>query len=67
MSIGTSGRIVIELDPGLKRQVYSALAKDGMTLKEWFVKEAQNYIKTTSNDQLDIPSDPSQTAALQTS
>jgi len=67
MSIGTSGRIVIELDPSLKRQVYSALAKDGMTLKEWFVREAQNYIKTTSNDQLDIATDPSQIAALQTS
>ena len=36
MAKGESGRIVIEVDPHLKRQLYSALASDGSTLKAWF-------------------------------
>ena len=30
MSIGKSGRIVIEVDPATKRNFFSALAKDGL-------------------------------------
>lgn len=44
MSIGSSGRIVIELDPEVKRHLYSALARDGLTLKDWFIKEAATYV-----------------------
>lgn len=44
MSIGSSGRIVIEVDPATKRDLYSALAKDGLTLKDWFLKNAANYL-----------------------
>jgi hypothetical protein len=39
-----SARIVIEVDPDLKRQLYSALAIENSTLKEWFVGAAQQYI-----------------------
>ena len=45
MSIGNSGRIVIEIDPHFKRTLYSALAKDGMTLKDWFLREVQIYLR----------------------
>lgn len=38
MSIGHSGRIVIEVETGIKRELYSTLRRDGMTLKEWFLK-----------------------------
>ena len=48
MSIGNSGRIVIEVEPELKRQLYSALAKDGMTLKQWFLNNASSYLDTDS-------------------
>ena len=65
MSIGNSGRIVIELEPGLKRQIYSTLAKDGMTLKEWFVREAQNYISTNSQVSLDLEPSTNESASLQ--
>ena len=41
---GQSGRLVIEVDPAFKRKLYSTLASDGLTLKAWFVEEAQNYI-----------------------
>ena len=39
----SSGRIVIEVDPEQKRELYSALALSGSTLKDWFVREAANY------------------------
>lgn len=53
MSIGSSGRIVIEVDPGVKRHLYTALARDGMSLKEWFLKNAQAYL--SSLDQMTPP------------
>lgn len=48
MSIGNSGRIVIEVEPELKRQLYSALAKDGMSLKQWFLNNANAFLDTDS-------------------
>ena len=45
MSIGSSGRIVIEVDPELKRRLYSALAKDGLSLKDWFLREVGDYLQ----------------------
>jgi hypothetical protein len=44
MPKGDSGRIVIEVNPDLKRRLYTALAGDSSTLKDWFVKAATNYI-----------------------
>ena len=40
---GQSGRIVIDVEPGLKRQFYSALSLSGLTLKDWFIKAAAEY------------------------
>jgi hypothetical protein len=45
MSIGSSGRIVIEVEPILKRELHSALRKDGQTLKDWFVLQAEHYLQ----------------------
>lgn len=45
MSVGPSGRIVIEVELGLKRELHSALIKDGKTLKDWFVKRAEEYVR----------------------
>lgn len=52
MARGKSGRIVIEIDPKLKRELYLALERKGLTLKDWFVKQAETYIK--DQDQLPI-------------
>ena len=49
MSIGNSGRIVIEVEPEAKRRLYAALALDGLTLKEWFLKAADVYIQTANH------------------
>ncbi len=49
MSIGNSGRIVIEINPKLKKQLYAYLVLNGLTLKEWFLNNADTYIKKEKN------------------
>ncbi len=46
MARGESGRIVIEVDPDLKSELYNALTYQGLTLKAWFIREAQRHIRT---------------------
>lgn len=45
MTKGNSGRVVIEIEPALKRRLYSTLAMDSSTLKDWFIQCAENYVK----------------------
>ena len=45
MTKGDSGRIVIEVEPDLKRRLYSTLAMDSSTLKDWFIQCAESYVK----------------------
>ena len=52
MSIGNSGRVVIEIEPTLKRHLYSTLAKQGLTLKDWFVSNAEIFVQETRQMQL---------------
>lgn len=58
MSIGNSGRIVIEVETGIKRELYSALSREGMTLKEWFLKSANSYISDRTQISLPLLSNP---------
>ena len=44
MPVGKSGRIVIEVDTDLKRDLYAALEREQLTLKEWFIQRASNYV-----------------------
>lgn len=44
MPKGESGRVVIEVDPGLKRRLYSALAIENSTLKDWFIEAAKQFV-----------------------
>lgn len=53
MSIGTSGRIVIEVETDIKRELYSVLSREGLTLKDWFLKSAQSYI--SHRTQMSLP------------
>lgn len=47
MAVGKSRRIVIDVDDlALKRNLYSALAEDGQSLKEWFINAAGEYLGT---------------------
>ena len=44
MARGPSGRFVIDLDPETKREMHTALAKDGLTLKDWFKDRVTSYL-----------------------
>jgi len=44
LSRGNSGRIVLEVDPSVKSQLYIALAKKGITLKAWFLQQCETFI-----------------------
>lgn len=44
MPVGESGRIVIEIDPELKQELYGALSAQGLHLKQWFLDNAKTYL-----------------------
>jgi hypothetical protein len=46
MAVGKSGRVVLEVEPGLKQRLYSMLALEQKTLKEWFILAAEEYIRS---------------------
>ena len=50
---GKSGRIVVELDPAIKRHLYSKLAYDGLTLKAWLVQKVDAYL--ADDDAVQLP------------
>jgi len=62
MAIGTSGRIVIEIEPELKRLLHTALQKEGLTLKDWFVENARHFLYEGKQLALDFsgPPDPAE-------
>lgn len=45
VSRGTSGRVVIEIEPALKRELYAELIRDGRTLKQWFIERAEEFVR----------------------
>lgn len=52
MSRGTSGRIVVEVDPSLKRELYAELSREGLTLKDWLIAQATQYIAESQQPRL---------------
>ncbi|WMS85630.1 hypothetical protein [Pleionea litopenaei] len=44
MSIGNSGRIVIEIEPELKRELHSVLRLEGTNLKTWFLVQVEELL-----------------------
>jgi len=52
MARGDSGRIVIEVDPLLKGELYVELARQRLTLKAWFVANAELFLKAGRQPQL---------------
>jgi hypothetical protein len=57
MAIGESGRVVLEIDPQLKRRLYSALALEHKSLKDWFIGKAEEYVQAQQQPNLfaDVP------------
>jgi len=52
MAKGTSNRVVIELEDGLKDQLYRVLGAEGLTCKEWFTQQAKEFIQTQTQPDL---------------
>jgi len=52
MPRGNSGRIVLEVDPSKKNELYEALGKDGLTLKDWFLSQARHYLQNRNQTEL---------------
>lgn len=54
MPIGDSGRIVIEIDRELKKDLYKQLSNNNLTLKEWFTKNADSFVRNTVQAEFDL-------------
>ena len=54
MPKGPSGRIVIELDPDLKDELYIARQKEGLNMKQWFIENAQDFLANRSQLSLEF-------------
>jgi len=50
MAQGKSGKLIAEINTKLKIDLYSKLAKDQLTFKDWLVKESSKYVYGTSKD-----------------
>ncbi len=53
MAVGPSGRIVVEIDPDLKHDLYAALEEDGVNLKQWFLGKVGELLR--DRGQLSLP------------
>jgi hypothetical protein len=52
MAIGDSGRIVLEIEPLLKRRLYSVLQLERQSLKDWFIARAEEYVQSQQQPSL---------------
>lgn len=47
MPRGESGRIVLEIDLETKQALYERLDYEGITLKDWFLVRANDYLRSS--------------------
>jgi len=45
MAIGSSGRIVIEINPETKQALYKQLKNEDLYLKQWFLDQVDYFLK----------------------
>ena len=57
MPVGKSGRIVIEIDPALKQELYQSLGEEDSSLKEWFLSNVQGYLSGKTQMPIDFEAD----------
>jgi hypothetical protein len=60
MARSASGRLVLEVEPELKRRLHSRLAAEGRTMKEWFLEAAEHYLSVPAPVQLPLEMKPTQ-------
>lgn len=59
VSVGKSGRIVIEVEPKIKQELYEVLGKEGKSLKAWFLENAEEFLSDKGQPQLLLVDSPS--------
>lgn len=52
MSIGNSGRLVIEIEPELKKELHAVLKKEGTNLKTWFLENVDHLLSEKGQQSL---------------
>ena len=52
MAKGSSGRLVIEIDPSIKKELYERLGEKGLNMREWFLINANAYLKQNKQSSL---------------
>mgnify|MGYP006131680611 FL=1 len=52
MAKGSSGRLVIEIDPLIKKELYERLGEKGLNMREWFLINANAYLKQNKQSSL---------------
>ena len=52
MARGSSGRVVLVVEPELKQELYVELARRGLTLKAWFIDQATRFLETSRQPSL---------------
>ncbi len=60
MGIGNSGRVVIEIEPELKRELHTVLRLEGTNLKAWFLAHVEELL--AEKGQKSLPFEDSQQA-----
>ncbi|RLA45221.1 MAG: hypothetical protein DRR42_19605 [Gammaproteobacteria bacterium] len=64
MSIGNSGRIVIEIEPDLKQELHAALKQEGLNLKAWFLENANEFLADRGQLKLSLEINENQQGAV---
>ena len=59
MGRGRSGRMVVELEPELKDDLYIALSIDRLTFKDWLTAQAHRYVSERRQPSLLTMAEPS--------
>ena len=46
VAVGESGRVVVEIDPEIKKLLHQSLKEDGTNLKDWFLAQTADYLNS---------------------
>jgi len=57
MAIGSSGRIVIEINPETKQALYKQLKAEELHLKTWFLDHVEGFLKGKTQLSLALETD----------
>ena len=51
MAVGESGRLVVEIDPSLKKELHQTLREDGTNLKDRLLIRIEGYLSDRSGQE----------------